>query len=188
MNRLPSKIPANATKVFQGQIFEVFQWPQAMFDGSSATFEMLKRADTTQAISVTTDKKIIVLDEHQPVKGHFISLPGGRVESEEDLIKGMKRELLEETGYVFESQELFLSNRPYSKIDWNIYTFILKNCTKVAQQKLDPGEQITLKLYTFDEFVELAVKGFGDVFLENLFLKAKLDPKLMAELRDKIVG
>lgn len=188
MNRLPSKIPANATKVFQGVIFEVFQWSQKMFDGSSATFEMLKRADTTQAIAVTTDKKIIVLDEHQPVKGHFISLPGGRVEPDEDLVQAMKRELLEETGYTFENSELFMSNRPYTKIDWNIYTFILKNCTKVTQQKLDPGEDISIKLYTFDEFIELALNNLGDITLQNLFLKAKLDPKLMPELRDKILG
>lgn len=187
MNRLSSKIPENANKVFQGEIFEVFQWPQTMFDGTTATFEMLKRADTTQAIAVTTDKKILVLDEQQPSKGHYISLPGGRVEPKEDLIKGMERELLEETGYVFKSQELFLSNRPYTKIDWNIYTFILKNCTKITEQKLDPGEQITVKLYTFDEFVELALNGFGDVALENLFLKAKLDSKLMLELRAKIL-
>ena len=38
-------IPINAKKVFQGIIFDVYQWEQKLFDGTVATFEKLKRPD-----------------------------------------------------------------------------------------------------------------------------------------------
>ena len=37
------KIPKNATKVFSGKTFDVYQWEQEMFDGSKKIFEKLKR-------------------------------------------------------------------------------------------------------------------------------------------------
>lgn len=36
------KLPPQAKKVFTGQIFDVYQWEQEMYDGSFETFEMLK--------------------------------------------------------------------------------------------------------------------------------------------------
>lgn len=38
-------IPPNAQRVFSGKIFDVYQWPQPLFDGSIATFEVAKRLD-----------------------------------------------------------------------------------------------------------------------------------------------
>src|SRR5215467_9321922 len=32
-------IPEHAERVFQGKIFDVYQWPQKLYDGSTATFE-----------------------------------------------------------------------------------------------------------------------------------------------------
>lgn len=39
-------VPDAAQHVFEGMIFDVYQWPQKLFDGSEHTFEMLKRPDT----------------------------------------------------------------------------------------------------------------------------------------------
>ena len=36
-------IPPEAKCVFRGKIFDVYQWPQRLYDGSTATFEMLRR-------------------------------------------------------------------------------------------------------------------------------------------------
>ena len=58
-------IPRHAKRVFKGEIFEVYQWPQEMFDGSIKTFEMVRRPDTVATIAVIEDK-IIVLEEEQP--------------------------------------------------------------------------------------------------------------------------
>jgi len=58
-------IPENAEQVFKGQIFDVYHWRQEMFDGSTETFEMLKRPDTIKIIAIK-DKKIVILEEEQP--------------------------------------------------------------------------------------------------------------------------
>ena len=42
-------IPPEADRVFRGEIYEVYQWPQKMPDGSVETFEMLRRPDTVMA-------------------------------------------------------------------------------------------------------------------------------------------
>jgi hypothetical protein len=49
-------IPKQAQRVFKGQIFDVYQWPQKLFDGSTQTFEMLKRPDTLTVLAIKNDK------------------------------------------------------------------------------------------------------------------------------------
>ncbi|MFO0971471.1 MAG: hypothetical protein U0520_03950, partial [Candidatus Saccharimonadales bacterium] len=58
-------IPQDAKKVFDGVIFDVFQWQQQMFDGTTETFEMLRRPDTVQVICID-EGKVLVLEEEQP--------------------------------------------------------------------------------------------------------------------------
>jgi len=69
-------IPDSAERVFEGKIYDVYQWPQRLYDGSTATFEMLRRPDTVQTIGVVGDK-IIVLNDEQPNRGARLSFVGG---------------------------------------------------------------------------------------------------------------
>lgn len=50
-------IPSQAECKFKGEIFEVYQWPQELYDGSVATFEMLRRADTVKVVAVLTPEE-----------------------------------------------------------------------------------------------------------------------------------
>jgi hypothetical protein len=61
-----AKIPEHAHKVFEGVIFDVYQWEQEMFDGSKATFEMVKRPYTVEVIPVMIDGTIAIAYEQQP--------------------------------------------------------------------------------------------------------------------------
>jgi 8-oxo-dGTP pyrophosphatase MutT (NUDIX family) len=151
------KIPDNATRVFEGVIFDVYHWQQEMFDGSLATFEAVKRKDSVSIIAVTDDNLILVNEEQQPGKDTFISFPGGRIDENEAPLEAAKRELLEETGYVSDNWEQWLITDPfdYKKIEWNVYSYIARGCKKIAEQSLDGGEKIATKLLTFDEFLEL---------------------------------
>ena len=107
-------IPEEAERVFQGKIYEVYQWPQKMFDGSFETFEMLRRPDTVKIIPIVTaeearslgfeasETQIIVTKQEQPRKDCFYDYPGGRMDEEDaDELVAAKRELLEETGLSF---------------------------------------------------------------------------------------
>lgn len=145
------KVPQQAKKVFQGKIFSVYQWEQEMFDGSTETFEMLKRPNTIQII-VTQEDKILINRQSQPHKHDYYSLYGGRAEEGEDPLITAKRELLEEAGLESSDWELYKVYTPYTKIDWEIYYFIARNCRKIAEPHLDPGEKIEQVACTFEEF------------------------------------
>lgn len=66
-------LPANAKLysekaklVFKGVRFDTYQWRQKQFDGSTATFEVVKRDDTVVIIPVI-DGQIVVVNEQQDI-------------------------------------------------------------------------------------------------------------------------
>ena len=76
-------IPENAELVFSGKIFDVYQWPQQLFDGTTETFEMLSRKDTVKIIAIKDDK-VVITYQKQPRKDWFYDLPGGRNDNPEE--------------------------------------------------------------------------------------------------------
>lgn len=179
-------IPKEAKLAFKGSIFNVYQWEQKMFDGSYQTFEMLDRADTNQIIAVVGDK-IMITKENQPNKLGFYSFPGGRIEEGEDPLEGAKRELIEETGYTCEDWELFKTYEPFHKMDWKIHYYIARNCKKTAEPHLDAGEQIEIKLLSFDEYIEfLMTDEYGGEYVLDI-LKMKVNGTL-EDFRKRLFG
>lgn len=164
MNNPKQPIPENAKKVFAGKLFDVYQWQQEMFDGSVKIFEKLRRPDTANVLAFTEEGKIIIVNQQQPGKGNFLSLPGGRIDEGENPLEAAKRELLEETGFKPGTIELWHSAQLIDKIDWTIYFFIAKGCKKVANQNLDiGGEKINVIETELPEFLgmllEQKIKG-----------------------------
>lgn len=156
-----------------------------MFDGSHETFERLKRSDTAVVVPITDRGEIMLIEEEQPGRPPFVTFPGGRKTTlKEDPLLAAQREFLEETGYTSGDWTLWNAVQPTSKIDWAIYTFVAKGCRKIGEQKLDKGEKISLKLVSFEEFMDLASKdSFGNPDIMIKVLRAKGDPKEMAELK-----
>jgi len=115
---------------------------------------MLKRPNTLEIIAVQ-DNTILLSHQSQPNKENFYSLFGGRGEEGEEPLESAKRELLEEAGLESDNWELFKVYEPAHKIDWHVYTYIAKNCKKVGEQHLDPGEKIEIVECTFEKFLEI---------------------------------
>lgn len=133
-------IPENAQAVFRGQIFEIFQWPQRMFDATTATFEMLRRPDTVQIVAIKDNELVLVNDEQPGRKGARLHFPGGRVDPEDaSWLTAAKRELLEETGLEFEDWRLVHVEQPHQKIEWFVSFFIATNFKKASPQHVDKG-------------------------------------------------
>ena len=177
-------IPHHAKRVFEGKIFDAYQWEQELYDGRRATFEVLRRPDTVAVFPVLEDGRIVLIEEHQPgVTLKALTSPGGRVERGEEPEEAVRRELREETGYEADEVVLWQAFQPVIKIDWAVYVFVAKGLRQ-STLALDAGERISTRLVTFDELLELAT---DPSFKRNesvvQLLEARLDPAKEAELR-----
>ncbi len=153
------KIPKDAKKVFDGILFDVYQWQQKMYDGTLKTFESLKRkSDTVNVYPVTNEGKIVLTSQSQPGMGVFTGCLGGRMNLNEDPLTAAKRELLEESGYKAREWKLWFTVQPAEKMDWAVYTFIARDLEKVDVPRPGNGEKITLVKYSFDRFLKLVAK------------------------------
>ena len=172
-------VPEYAEKVFSGVIFDVYQWPQEMFDGSTQTFEMAKRPDSVEVIAVH-DGGILVSHEEQPFAGHYISIPAGMHDhSDEDELAAAKRELREETGYSFKNWKLIhVAQSGSGKIDHLVYTFLASALDEIVPQQLDAGERIEVELMPFAAFKELEttrkMRFYPDYVMKNVFSVGEL--------------
>jgi ADP-ribose pyrophosphatase len=152
---LPKKyklIPENASRVFSGVLFDVYQWDQKMFDGSTEKFEMIKRPDTIVVIPVINNK-VILIDEEQPTKIKGLDFCAGRVEKGESVVNATLRELGEETGIVPNELYYVSSEQPQKKLDWFIHFFICEGLKKRVPIHHDSGERIDLLEVSVEELV-----------------------------------
>lgn len=180
------KLPENAKKVFQGKIFSVYQWEQELYDGTTATFEALKRLGTIQIIPTSGDK-IYVAHEEQPTRPRSYTFLGGRQEPDEDPAVTAKRELLEETGMESDDWELIKTYHTDGKIDWTTYLFVARNCKKIAEPSLDGGEKIDVKAVSFEEFLEIVSdENFWGQNIANDILRMRLDKQKLEAFKKKL--
>ncbi len=149
-------IPDNAELVFEGKIFDVYQWPQAMFDGSTATFEMLRRPDTVQVVAIK-DGKLVMVNDEQPNRASQLHFPGGRADHDgESWLSAAQRELKEETGMTFSTWKMILVHQPLIKVEWFVVWFMATGFESSGAQTLDNGEKITVELCDYDQIKSFA--------------------------------
>lgn len=164
-------VPDGAERVFKGIIYDVYHFSQKMFDGTTRTFEMLKRPDTVEVIAIKDDKIVAVMDE-QPGRAPQFTLPGGRhdVESETEL-DCAKRELHEETGLRFATWKLVYVDQMFEKIDHRLYIFLATDVVAEEEPHVDAGgEKIVRKDISFADARALAEEG-SDRYWPNQLLR-----------------
>lgn len=184
-----STIPEKAKKVFEGVIFDVYQWEQELFDGSTTMFEKVARPDTVEVFPILDDGRILLLEDSQPGRDTVLTTPGGRVDAGETPEEATARELLEEGGLEAEVLVPFYDFSPEEKIDWKLYFFIGRGCKKVSDTTPDAGERIIPRPVSFEKLIELAANGtLRDSWFRILAIEAQHDPAKMQELRKKFLG
>jgi ADP-ribose pyrophosphatase len=121
--------------------------------------------DWVMAVALTMDGKFILERQYRQAAGvTCIELPGGCVDpADASLEAALRRELLEETGYAFESIEFLarVSANPSTNSNW-AHLYLARGGRLEQQQKLDPNEEIEVCLYTFEELTQL-LRGNGVV-------------------------
>lgn len=189
MSSSRNPIPPQAKCVFKGKIFNVWQWEQKMYDGSTKIFERLWRPNTVLVLATVGDK-ILVQTEEQPDRPEpFESLPGGRQDEGEEPLATAKRELVEETGYVSDDWELWSERKPVGKIEWTVYAYIARNCVKKQEPRLDEGEKIKSRLISLEELLAFADDPtFQEREMKLDLLRAWFDPKAKEKLQKILFG
>jgi ADP-ribose pyrophosphatase len=124
-------------------------------------YYVLEYPDWANAIAVTADNKLILVRQYRHA-ADIISLevPGGVIEPGEDPEIGVRRELLEETGYSFDNCELIATLYPNPATSTNItYTYLLRGGVKTQEQHLDDHEILNVEVYTIEEVKQLLLEN-----------------------------
>ncbi len=182
-------LPTDAKKVFEGVVYDTYQWEQEQFDGSFKTFEILDRNDTAIVIPVIGEQ-VVIIREQQPGKDWKVTLPGGAFDDEVEPVDAAKRECLEEIGMRFEEFRLIHDYQVSSRINQHIYTFIANGLVSEQKQDLDRGgERVDVLRVSFDEFFEMIRVGkldqgaYGEMFPIVLMLLQGKDDEVKSLLR-----
>jgi ADP-ribose pyrophosphatase len=120
-------------------------------------YYVLEYPNWANAVALTEDNKVIMVRQYRHA-ANIVSLeiPGGVIENGEDPEAGMLRELLEETGYEFDSIELISTvyANP-STANNKTFCYLAKGGKKVQEQSLDEHEELIVEEYTIAEVKQL---------------------------------
>lgn len=154
------QIPPAADKVFEGQLFDVFQWRERLYDGSEALFEMARRPDNVIVIGVSADGLLLATSQSQPaISERFIDFPGGRVEPSETPAVAAVREMREETGFTSHELDLIFEFQPSDRVDSVTYIFRATGLCQVDQPTPDRGEKTEVVWLSLAEVKKLAMEN-----------------------------
>jgi len=112
-------------------------------------------------LALTKDHEVVLIKQYRHgVQKVLWEIPGGVVEDGEDPLEGVKRELLEETGYSAAEFIQVGALYPNPAFQTNtMYCFLALDAEKVTGQSLDDGEDIEVHLIPLKELVEMTKRG-----------------------------
>jgi ADP-ribose pyrophosphatase len=110
------------------------------------------------AVAITKEGKIILERQYRHGSGEVgWEIPGGCVDDTDATFQdAAARELLEETGYVFDKYEYLgkTSSNPSTNNNW-MHMYLATGGTLVQKQELDDNEEIEVHLFSMEEVKEL---------------------------------
>ncbi|GAO44466.1 NUDIX hydrolase [Flavihumibacter petaseus] len=113
------------------------------------------------ALALTEDGKVVMVKQYRhPVAEVMLETPGGFIDPGEDFAEGMRRELLEETGYSFASFD-YLGRVAANPGVLSNYTelYLATGGVRTDNQSLDHNEEIDVQVITMAELMQLVAAG-----------------------------
>jgi ADP-ribose pyrophosphatase len=154
-------------------------------------YHTIEFPDWVCAVALTADQHILLIEEYRHGIGRLsFELPSGALDKDgEDVLAAMKRELLEETGYVADEWHVLGSSTANTARQNNrVHSFLALDARRVADQKLDAGEVIRAHALPWQQFQHdlaegrLEIPGLHIAALWQLrtFARKTGDPRLLA--------
>lgn len=147
----------------QCKIFDVYKrqckHPETKKQGD---FFLIKTGDWVQAIGLTADNELILIQQYRfGVDSLSWEIPGGVIDQGESPIDAAIRELKEETGYVGTSATLLAHHWPNPAILNNtVYFVVIENCTDHQNVNWDINEEIKIKTTPLSNLDQMIDEGF----------------------------
>lgn len=101
---------------------------------------------------------------------------------------GLRREVMEETGYTIGQMHHLFSVPYHNRLRGMRYYYIAHLAEKVHEPLFDGGEKITIVSYSFDQFVEYICSDESWADLASYILKHYIVPNKKDELRALLFG
>ncbi len=129
-------------------------------------YYVLEYSDWANAVAITEDNEVLLVKQYRHAANVvLLEIPGGVIDAGEDPKTAMKRELLEETGYLFEDIEPISTVYPNPSTGTNTcHAFLAKGGKLVQAQKLDAHEDIIVE--------KVSIKEAKQLLLDNKFGQA----------------
>ncbi|HUH20135.1 NUDIX hydrolase [Albibacterium sp.] len=127
-------------------------------------YYVLEYPNWVNAVALTADNQFILVRQYRHGSSSTVlEIPGGVIDDGENKLEAVKRELLEETGYSFDSFDEICELFPNPATSNNITTtYLAKGGVKFQNQQLDLQEEIQLVLVSPEELKELLFENkFG---------------------------
>jgi 8-oxo-dGTP pyrophosphatase MutT (NUDIX family) len=120
-------------------------------------YYVLEYPNWVNAVAITEDNKVLMVTQYRHA-ANIVSLeiPGGVIDGDEKPEDAMRRELLEETGYQFDTMEpLCTIYANPSTANNHTYCYLARGGKKVQEQSLDEHEELIVEEYTIAEVKQL---------------------------------
>ena len=112
-------------------------------------------------VALTKEREVVLIRQYRHgVQDVFWEFPGGVVEEGENPVDGVRRELLEETGYAVSNLVEVGKYYPNPALQTNsMYCYLAFDAEKVSGQNLDEAEEIDVYLVPLDELIAMTRRG-----------------------------
>ncbi len=187
---MPIPPPDQAKRVFEGVLFDIWQWEQEQYDGNRAKYECLTRQDTVTTIGFLDPETVLLTRQEQSGRETaFLDFPGGRVEGNESHEDAARREFLEETGLTIGRIWPFRYVEHRGSARFAQTVFVAADLRDhVKERHLDPGERVEILRTPWDDAVRMCLNHElrqAEVMLAVLALA--FDPEARTGLRKFLI-
>jgi ADP-ribose pyrophosphatase len=123
-------------------------------------YYILDYATWVCGVALTEDDQVVLIKQYRHALGEVcIEIPGGCVDKEDANYEvAVRREMAEETGYIFKEAEYLGICSPNPAANSNLmHMFLLKGGVKQQEQDLDHNEDIEVLLVSLDELYQMVL-------------------------------